>query len=85
MEIQKLQRAIIDGLEDVKVQDIKVFNTTHLIALDRVIVASGTSNRQTKALANSVREKVKEQGGDIVSTEGEESANGARLRRRCRA
>ena len=73
MEIQKLQRAIIDGLEDVKAQDIKVFNTTHLTALfDRVIVASGTSNRHTKALANSGREKVKEQGGDVVSTEGEE-------------
>ena len=73
MEIQKLQRAIVDGLEDVKAQDIKVFNTTHLTALfDRVIVASGTSNRQTKALANSVREKVKEAGGDIICTEGEE-------------
>jgi ribosome-associated protein len=73
MEIQKLQRAIIDGLEDVKAQDIKVFNTTHLTALfDRVIVASGTSNRQTNALANSVREKVKELGGDVISTEGEE-------------
>jgi ribosome-associated protein len=73
MEIQKLQRAIIDGLEDVKAQDIKVFNTTHLTALfDRVIVASGTSNRQTKALANSVRDKVKELGGNVISTEGEE-------------
>ncbi len=73
MEIQKLQRAIIDGLEDVKAQDIKVFNTTHLTSLfDRVVVASGTSNRQTKALANSVREKVKEAGSEIVSTEGEE-------------
>jgi ribosome-associated protein len=73
MEITKLQRAIIDGLEDVKAQDIKVFNTTHLTSLfDRVIVASGTSNRQTKALANSVRDKVKELGGDIISTEGEE-------------
>ena len=59
MEIQKLQRAIIDGLEDVKAQDIKVFNTTHLTALfDRVIVASGTSNRQTKALANSMNATV---------------------------
>jgi ribosome-associated protein len=73
MEIQKLQRAIVDGLEDVKAQDIKVFNTSHLTSLfDRVVVASGTSNRQTKALANSVREKVKEAGGDIISTEGEE-------------
>jgi len=73
MDIRKLQRAIVDGLEDVKAQDIKVFNTSHLTSLfDRVIVASGTSNRQTKALASSVREKVKESGGDIISTEGED-------------
>ncbi|WP_028226216.1 ribosome silencing factor [Paraburkholderia ferrariae] len=73
MDIRKLQRVIIDGLEDVKAQDIKVFNTSHLTELfDRVIVASGTSNRQTKALASSVREKVKEAGGDIISTEGED-------------
>ncbi|MCG5075808.1 ribosome silencing factor [Paraburkholderia tagetis] len=73
MDIRKLQRAIVDGLEDVKAQDIRIFNTSHLTELfDRVIVASGTSNRQTKALASSVREKVKEAGGDIISTEGED-------------
>ena len=73
MDIRKLQRAIVDALEDVKAQDIKVFNTSHLTALfDRVIVASGTSNRQTKALASSVRESVKEAGGEIISTEGED-------------
>jgi ribosome-associated protein len=73
MDIRKLQRAIIDALEDVKAQDIKVFNTSHLTELfDRVVVASGTSNRQTKALASSVREKVKEIGGEIISTEGED-------------
>jgi ribosome-associated protein len=73
MDIRKLQRAIVDGLEDVKAQDIKIFNTSHLTELfDRVIVASGTSNRQTKALASSVREKVKEIGGEVISTEGED-------------
>ncbi|MEX3789346.1 ribosome silencing factor [Paraburkholderia sp. BR13439] len=73
MDIRKLQRVIVDALEDVKAQDIKVFNTSHLTSLfDRVIVASGTSNRQTKALASSVREGVKEAGGEIVSTEGED-------------
>jgi ribosome-associated protein len=73
MDIRKLQRVIVDALEDVKAQDIKVFNTSHLTALfDRVIVASGTSNRQTKALASSVRESVKEAGGDVISTEGED-------------
>jgi ribosome-associated protein len=73
MDIRKLQRVIVDALEDVKAQDIKVFNTTHLTSLfDRVIVASGTSNRQTKALASSVRESVKENGGDVISTEGDD-------------
>lgn len=55
MDIKKLQRAVVDALEDVKAQDIKVFNTTHLTSLfDRVVIASGTSNRQTRALASSV-------------------------------
>ena len=58
MDIRKLQRAIVDGLEDVKAQDIAVFNTEHLSPLfERVIIASGTSNRQTKALAASVRDE----------------------------
>ena len=74
MDIRKLQRVIVDALEDVKAQDIKVFKTSHLTELfDRVVVASGTSNRQTKALASSVRDKVKEAGGDIVSSEGEDT------------
>lgn len=74
MDIRKLQRAIVDGLEDVKAQDIKVFDTTHLTELfDRVVIASGTSNRQTKALAASVRDTVKEAGGHIIAVEGMET------------
>ncbi|GIX25880.1 MAG: hypothetical protein KatS3mg122_3111 [Caldimonas sp.] len=74
MDIRKLQRAIVNGLEDVKAQDIVIFNTEHLSPLfERVIVASGTSNRQTKALAASVREEVKKQGFSVISTEGEDN------------
>ena len=74
-DTQKLQRAIVDGLEDVKAQDIQVFDTEHLSALfERVIVASGTSNRQTKALAASVRDAVREAGFPKPRVEGE--ANG---------
>lgn len=74
MDIKKLQALVIDALEDVKAQDIKVFDTSHLTSLfDRIAVASGTSNRQTKALASSVRDKVKEAGGHILSIEGEGS------------
>lgn len=73
-DVAKLQRAIVDGLEDVKAQDIQVFDTEHLSPLfERVIVASGTSNRQTKALAASVRDAVKEAGFPKPRTEGEEN------------
>ena len=75
MDIRKLQRAIVDGLEDVKGQNIAVFNTEDLSPLfERVIIASGTSNRQTKALAASVRDAVKHSGFPVLRTEGE--ANG---------
>jgi len=69
---QKLQRAIVDGLEDVKAQDIAVYDTEHLSPLfERVIIASGTSNRQTKALAASVRDAVREAGFPKPRVEGE--------------
>lgn len=73
-DVTKLQRAIVDGLEDVKAQDIQVFDTTELSPLfERVIVASGTSNRQTKALASSVRDAVREAGFPKPRTEGEDN------------
>ncbi|MBS1178686.1 MAG: ribosome silencing factor RsfS [Proteobacteria bacterium] len=74
MDIRKLQRAIVDGLEDVKAQHIAVFNTEHLSALfERVIIATGASNRQTKALAASVRDAVRSRGMQVLRTEGEEN------------
>ena len=72
MDIKKLQSLVIDALEDVKAQEIRLFDTMHLTSLfDRIVIASGTSNRQTKALAASVRDKVKAEGGHILSIEGE--------------
>jgi ribosome-associated protein len=74
MDIRKLQRAIVDGLEDVKAHDIVVLNTEHLSPLfERVIIASGTSNRQTRALAASVRDSVKSKGLQVMRTEGEDN------------
>jgi ribosome-associated protein len=74
MDIKKLQTLVVDALEDVKGQDIVLFDTTNLTSLfDRIAVVSGTSNRQTKALAASVRDKVKAAGGDVVGMEGEDT------------
>ncbi len=73
-DLQKLQRTVVDALEDVKAQDLVVFDTEHLSSLfERVIVASGTSNRQTKALASSVRDKVREAGFGKPRIEGEDN------------
>ena len=73
-DVSKLQRAIVDGMEDVKAQDIQVFDTEHLSPLfERIIVASGTSNRQTKAIAASVRDKVRDAGFPKPRMEGEEN------------
>ncbi|MCA0175907.1 MAG: ribosome silencing factor [Proteobacteria bacterium] len=73
MDIRKLQRTIVDALEDVKAHHIVVFNTEALSPLfERIVVASGTSNRQTKALAASVREAVKSAGLE-VRVEGEDN------------
>ena len=74
MDIPKLQRVIIDALEDVKAEDIRVFDTKKISDLfDRVIIATGNSNRQTKSLAMSVKEAVKEKGGEVISVEGMET------------
>lgn len=73
-DVTKLQLAIVNGLEDVKAQDIQVFDTEHLSPLfERVIVASGTSNRQTKALAASVRDAVRDAGFAKPRVEGEDN------------
>jgi ribosome-associated protein len=74
MDINALQALVVDALEDIKGRDIEVFNTQGLTALfDRLIVASGDSNRQTRALARHVQEKVKAAGGSVISVEGEET------------
>jgi ribosome-associated protein len=71
MDISQLQRAIITALDNVKAQDLAVFDTSHLSSLfERVILACGTSNRHTRSLAMAVRDEVKSLGGQVISVEG---------------
>lgn len=71
MSPDKLAKTAVAALEDIKGRDIVVFNVTKRTALfDKVIVASGDSNRQVRALANNVCEEVKKGGGHVLSTEG---------------
>lgn len=74
MDLRKLQKLVVSALEDIKGRDIEVLNTTKLTSLfDRIVIASGDSNRQVKALARNVQEKVAEAGGKVLSVEGEEN------------
>jgi ribosome-associated protein len=74
MDIRKLQKIAVAALEDIKAKDIEVLNTSKLSALfDRIIIATGDSNRQVKSLARNVHDKVKEAGGEVIGIEGEEA------------
>lgn len=71
MDIRKKQLAVVEALEDVKGRDIAVFNVARQTAyFERVVIASGDSNRQVNALATRVQERMKELGERIAGVEG---------------
>ena len=74
MNVTKLQKLVVDALEDIKGRDIEIIDTRKLTPLfDRVIIACGDSNRQVKSLARHVQDKVRAAGGEVISSEGEEN------------
>jgi len=74
MDLRTLQKIVVSALEDIKGKQIEVINTTKLTSMfDRLVIATGDSNRQVKALARNVQEKVREAGGEVLSVEGEDS------------
>jgi len=74
MDLRVKQRIVVDALEDVKGYDVQVFNTAKMPTMfERVIIASGTSSTQVRALADRVREKIKDAGGRVYGVEGEKS------------
>ena len=76
MNTPKLEKIVVAALEDIKARDIEVINTTKLTAqFDRIIVASGDSNRQTRSLARHVQDKVREAGGEVIGVEGEDTGD----------
>ena len=76
MKVTQLEKLVVSALEDIKGKDIEVINTVKLTPLfERIIIASGDSNRQVRSLANNVEEKVREAGVEILSTEGEDGGD----------
>lgn len=74
LTVEQKTQLIVAALEDIKATDITVINTRKRSPLfECMIVASGSSNRQTKSLADNVVKKLQEAGETILSTEGEKS------------
>lgn len=74
LEIEQITKIAVEALEDIKGDDIQVIDTTNLSALfSKMIVCTGSSNRQVKALAGSVIRSFKDNNIDIIGSEGEAS------------
>lgn len=74
MDLRKKQRAVVDALEDIKGYDIVVYNTAALPSMfERVVIASGDSNRQVRALADNVKDKLEALGERVYGIEGAET------------
>jgi ribosome-associated protein len=74
MRLNKLQKTAVTALEDIKARDIAVLDVRKLTSLcDTLVIASAESNRQVKALANHVRDKLKASGTTIIGVEGEDT------------
>ena len=74
MRLDKMVKATVDALEQIKGRDIVVLDVRRMTALfDKVIVVSGDSARQNRALANNVQEKLKTLGATVFGVEGVDS------------
>jgi ribosome-associated protein len=74
MDIRTKQRAVVEALEDVKAKDIVVYNTARMPSMfERVVIASGDSNRQVNALADNVQERIRALGSRVYGVEGQKS------------
>jgi len=74
VDIRKKQRVVLEALEDVKGCDIVIYNTARMPAMfERVVIASGESNRQVRALADRVQEKIRSSGSRVYGVEGEDA------------
>lgn len=72
MELETMKKAVIDALEDIKASDIRVLDVSQLTSMTScMIIATASSSRQSKALADNVQDKMREQGVTILGVEGE--------------
>ena len=68
----ELSHLIVDALEDLKALEIRIIDVRGQTSVtDWLVIASGTSSRHVKSLADNVMMKAKEQGVRPLGVEGE--------------
>jgi ribosome-associated protein len=74
MNTEQIKETVVHALEDIKGKDIRILDVRGKTSVtDVIVIASGTSSRQVKSLAENVVEKVKEKGLMPVGVEGDDS------------
>lgn len=74
MNIDALQKLVVNALEDLKAKDIICLDVTEISSVtDKVVIASGTSSRHAKSAANSVVMAAKESGMQPIGIEGQQN------------
>ncbi|MDR2788074.1 MAG: ribosome silencing factor [Candidatus Accumulibacter sp.] len=78
MKTAQIEEAVVAALRDIKGKDIEVIDTHDLTPLfERIVIASGDSNRHVRSLARKVEDKAREAGVEVLSTEGKEAGEWA--------
>ena len=76
MRLDKLVKATVAALDDIKARDIVVLDVRKMTSLfDKIVIATADSSRQAHALSRNVQEKLKAQGAKIHGVEGEQTGD----------
>ncbi len=75
MTTDDLKDLALEALDELKAQDVVTLDVRDKATFaDYMIIATGTSNRHVKSLADNVHRMAKQQGAEVIGTEGEEQA-----------
>ncbi|WP_020394383.1 ribosome silencing factor [Thiolinea disciformis] len=75
MELQQLQQLVLNTLDDMKARDVRILDVRDKSNItELMVIASGTSTRHVKSIADAVAAKSKEAGHMPLGMEGEREA-----------
>jgi len=74
MNLEELQKLVIDSIEDMKAIDIRIIDVRDKSTVtDLMVIVTGSSNRHVKSIAGNVITKAKEHGLPPLGYEGEDA------------